>query len=216
MSEPRGLRQLRDQWRSTPRLRYGVMVIMAILGMQGLFMLSDRVRERVATHAADMEMLSRLEGLRKETGWPERAEKMQEMLAAVTDRIPAVAGKGMAQAESQAWLASLAADQALTEPRVKVEDTVDVEGYPDMWQVISRLEGKLPDHGQEAFLRALAEAMPWVQTERIEVSEGSNPRIVVTLRSYYRKAVPVADDRQHQKVDGRPATSNPDAAELAR
>lgn len=216
MSNLRGLQQLRDQWRNTPRLRHGVMVIVAILGLQGLFMLSDQVHKRVATHTADMEMLARLEGLHKEAWWPERAAKMQEMLEAVTERIPEVAGKGMAQAESQAWLTRLAADQALAEPRVKVEDTVDVDGYPDMWQVISRLEGKLPAHGHEAFLRALAEALPWVQTERIEIAEGSTPRVVVTLRSYYRKAAPAAEGQPHQAAGRQGATPNPDAADPAR
>ncbi|MCG8277904.1 hypothetical protein [Stenotrophomonas sp. NLF4-10] len=216
MADLRGLQQLRSQWQATPRLRYGVMVIAAILGLQVLFMLSDLVHARVAAHAADMEMLARLEGLHGETWWPERAGKTQEMLEAITDRIPEVAGKGMAQAESQAWLTRLAADQALAEPRVKVEDTVEVDGYPDMWQVISRLEGKLPGYGHEAFMRAVAEALPWVQVERMEIAEGSTPRVVVTFRSYYRKAPPTADAPSHPATDKQEPTPNPDAADLAR
>lgn len=217
MSDPRRLQQLRSEWRSNPRLRYGAMVIVAILGMQGLFMLSDQVHKRMEIHAGDMEMLARLEGVHKETWWPERAAKTTELLDAVTGGIPEVAGKGMAQAESQAWLTHLATEQQIGESRVKVEDTVDVDGYPDMWQVISRLEGTLPNRGHEAFMRALAGALPWVQVERIEVGEGETPRVVVTFRSYYRKAVPVADGRQPPQSSQNDAISpNPDAADLAR
>lgn len=211
-----GLRQLRSQWRANPRLRYGGMAIIGILGLQGLFMLSDHASQLKAAYTADIEMLARLEGLRKETWWPERADGTNEVLQAVVDRIPEVAGKGMAQAESQAWLTRLAADQKLEDPHVKVESTVDVDGYPDMWQVISRLDGTLPDHGHGAFLHALAEALPWVQVERIEIAEGNAPRVVVTFRSYYRKAA-LADGQQQPPADkSDAATRNPDAADLAR
>lgn len=216
MSDFRGLKQLSSQWHSTPRLRYGAMVIAAILGMQGLFVLSDQVHKRAARYSDDMEMLARLEGLRKETWWPERAGEVKDVLGAVTARIPEVAGKGMAQAESQAWLARLAAEQKLEEPIVKVEDTVDVDGYPDMWQVISRLEGKLPAHGHEAFMRGLADGLPWVQAERIEVAEGGAPRVVVTFRSYYRKT-PIGVDGQGPLAAGKQdLPPSPDAADLAR
>ena len=217
MSDSRRLQQLHAEWRNNPRLRYGGMVIAAILGMQGLFMLSDQVHKRMDAHADDMEMLARLEGVRKETWWPERAGKTVELLETVTEAIPEVTGKGMAQAESQAWLTRLATEQQIGESRVKVEDTVDVDGDPDMWQVISRLEGNLPSHGHEAFMRALAEALPWVQVERIEVGEGETPRVVVTFRSYYRKAAPAADGQPQQVSKRQDATpTNPDAADLAR
>ncbi|MFC6352107.1 hypothetical protein H7691_02525 [Stenotrophomonas sp. CW117] len=218
MSNRRRWQLLRDEWRSNPRLRYGAMVILAILGMQGWFLLSDQVEKRMKAYASDMEMLARLEGVRKEVWWPERAGKVAELLQTVTGTIPEVAGKGMAQAESQAWLAHLVAEQKIGEPRVKVEDTVDVDGYPDMWQVISRLEGNLPNLGHQAFMHSLAEALPWVQVERIEIGEGEAPRVVVTLRSYYRKGVPAVDGHLLQQVSNQQesTTNNPDAADLAR
>ncbi len=216
MSDLRRWHQLRNEWRTSPRLRYGALVIVAILGVQGLFMLSDQVHKRMVGHADDMEMLARLEGMRKESWWPERAGKTTELLAAVVERIPEVAGKGMAQAESQAWLTRLAAEQQLGDPKVKVEDTVDVDGYPDMWQVVSRLEGALPNRGHEAFMRALAEALPWVQVERIEIAEGDAPRVVVTFRSYYRKAVAVTGASPQAPDARNDAPIHPDAAVLAR
>ncbi|PZQ32583.1 MAG: hypothetical protein DI562_03260 [Stenotrophomonas acidaminiphila] len=208
--------QVREQWRGNPRLRYGGMVIVGILGVQGLLMLSDQVDKLKAAYNADTEMLARLEGLRKETWWPERASTAGELLRAVVERIPEVVGKGMAQAESQAWLTRLATDQKLQEPRVKVESTVDVDGYPDMWQVISRLDGTLLDHGHDAFLRALADARPWVQAERIEIAEGDTPRVVVTFRSYYRKAAPGGEGQPAPADMADVAAPHPDAADLAR
>lgn len=210
MSSQRGWRQLRAEWQANPRLRYGGMVIVAILGVQGLLMLSDRIEKDVTAYKGDTDMLARLESVRKETWWPERAKKTQDTLADVTDRIPQVAGKGMAQAQSQAWLTQLAADQKLEEPRVKVEDTVEVDGYPDLWQVVARVEGKLPENGQQAFVQALADALPWIQVERLEIPEGSAPRVVATLRSYYRKAAPAGD------AGKQGATASRDAAEQIR
>lgn len=182
------LRQLRDDWRGNARLRYGGMVIAAILGAQLLWMLSDQVAKRTAAYTGDLEMLARLESMRSEREWPARAKLAQATLQDVSERIPEVAGKGMAQAETQAWLSKLAQDQGLAEPNIKIEEAVDVDGYPELWQVLARLDGKLPAHGHEAFMRALAEALPWVQAERLEVQDGDNPRVVVTFRSYYRKS----------------------------
>lgn len=205
MSGQRGWQQLRAEWRSNPRLRYGGMVIVLILGVQGLLMLSDRIDKYVAAYKGDMEMLARLESVRKETWWPERAKQTQATLDNVTGRIPEVAGKGMAQAESQAWLTHFVADQKLEEPRVKVEDTVDVDGYPDLWQVIARVEGKLPENAHEPFVRALADALPWNQVERLDIPEGSAPRMVATFRSYYRKATPASDAGKQGAAAGRDA-----------
>lgn len=215
MSGLRGWQQLRGEWQANPRLRYGGMVIALILGVQGLLMLSDRIDKHVTAYKGDTEMLARLESLRKETWWPARAKKIGETLEAVTGRIPEVAGKGMAQAESQAWLTRLAAEQKLEEPRVKVEDTVEVDGYPDLWQVVSRVEGKLPENGQEAFVRALAEAMPWIQVERLDIPEGSAPRIGATLRSYYRKT-PSAGSASASPSAGQPPSAGRQTVEQAR
>lgn len=205
MSGQRGWQQLRAEWRANPRLRYGGMVIVLILGVQGLLMLSDRIDKYVAAYKGDTEMLARLESVRKETWWPERAKQAQATLDDVTGRIPEVAGKGMAQAESQAWLTHLLADQKLEEPRVKVEDTVDVDGYPDLWQVIARVEGKLPENAHEPFVRALADALPWNQVERLDIPEGTAPRVVATFRSYYRKAAPAGDAGKQGAAAGRDA-----------
>lgn len=208
MNKPAVLAQLQAQWRENPRLRYGGMVIIAILGVQGLLMLSDRVHARRAAYAADLQMLSRLEGLRKETVWLARAKAASAQLDAVTEQIPEVAGKGMAQAESQAWLTALAAEQKLGEPRIKVEDTVEVEGYPELWQVVARLEGTLPAHAHEGFMRALSDAQPWMQVERLEVAEGDAPRVVATFRGYYRRAAEEAAAKpgQHGASQDRAAS----------
>ena len=75
--------------------------------------------------------------------------------------------------------------------------------YPEMWQVMARLDGQIPQYGQAAFLRALSEALPWIQAERLEIAEGDQPRTVLVVRGYYRQA-----------EDGEPAAARelaPDA-----
>ena len=65
-------------------------------------------------------------------------------------------------------------------------------------------------------MRALAEALPWVQVERIEIAEGDAPRVVVTFRSYYRKAVAVTGASPQAPDARNDAPIHPDAADLAR
>ena len=57
-----------------------------------------------------------------------------------------------------------------------------------MWQVMARLDGKLPQYGQAGFLRELSEALPWIQAERLEIVEGQPGRVSLVVRGYYRRA----------------------------
>ena len=61
-------------------------------------------------------------------------------------------------------------------------------GYPDLWQVMARLDGKLPQYGQAGLLRELSEALPWIQAERLEIDEADPARVVLVVRGYYRQA----------------------------
>ena len=94
-----------------------------------------------------------------------------------------------------------------------MEDTLDVPDHPDMWQVLARLDGQIPAFRHEKFLRAVAQDMPWIQVERLEIAEGTPARVGMTVRSYYRRSpvAPVAADAATPPVS--PPVSE-DAAEL--
>ena len=178
----------RDEWRANRRLRLAGMAALAFVGIHLLLAMGDQ-RQALAEHyGRDVELQARLAGMQEQKDWPERAEQAVAGLAEMRAKVPAVTGAGLAQAEMQAWLTALAASNGLSDSRVKVEDTLNVRGYPDMWQVMARLDGKLPQYGQAGFLRELSEALPWIQAERLEIDEADPARVVLVVRGYYRQA----------------------------
>ena len=178
----------RDEWRANRRLRLAGMAALAFLGIHLLLAMGVQRQALVERHGRDVELQARFAGMQEQKDWPERAEQAQAGLAEMRARIPAVTGAGLAQAELQAWLTALAASNGLSEPKVRVEDTLDVPGYPDLWQVMARLDGKLPQYGQAGLLRELSEALPWIQAERLEIDEADPARVVLVVRGYYRQA----------------------------
>ena len=179
----------RDEWRANRRLRVAGMAALAFLGLHLLLAMGDQRGVLAERYGRDVELQARFAGMQEQKDWPERADQAEAGLQDMRARIPAVTGAGLAQAEMQAWLTELAARTGLVDPKVKVEDTLDVPDYPEMWQVMARLDGQIPQYGQAAFLRALSEALPWIQAERLEIADGDQPRTVLEVRGYYRQAV---------------------------
>ncbi|MCM2355575.1 MAG: hypothetical protein NDI68_02680, partial [Arenimonas sp.] len=56
-------------------------------------------------------------------------------------------------------------------------------------------EGGVPAGGLERFLQALSSGLPWIQVERLEVTEGRETQLSAIVRGYYRKPdeAPVED-----------------------
>lgn len=178
----------RDEWQANRRLRLAALVAVVFVALHALAGLESRRQALAVRHASDLALLARMEGLRDQTEWDARAAQAEDALDQMRARVPEVTGAGLAQAELQNWLTELAARTGLAGPGVRVEDTLDVPGYPDMWQVMARLEGQIPQYGEGAFLQALSEGLPWIQVERLEIGDGTPARAVVTVRGYYRRA----------------------------
>lgn len=199
-----------EEWRANRRLRMAVLVALVVLAVNVIVALETQKRELIAGYTSDLELQARLEGVSRQSQWVERAKDAGARLEALRAQLPLVSGSGLAQAELQSWLTQLASSTGITEPQVKVEDTLEVEGHPDMWQVLARLDGQVPVYGHAAFLRAVSDGLPWIQVERLEIAEGTPARVGLTVRSYYRRGqAPAATP------DPVPPPVSEDAADLA-
>lgn len=208
-----GWAKIQDEWRSNRRLRMAGLVALVVLSVHGMMMLETKKRALMESYTSDLELKARLQQVGRQSQWVVRAKEADAALQALQDRIPQVSGSGLAQAELQTWLTELATSTGITEPRVRVEDTLDVPDHPGMWQVLARLDGQIPAFGQEKFLRAVAEGMPWIQVERLEIAEGTPARLGMTVRSYYQRGQALPDPLDASATPDPPAVSD-DAAEL--
>ena len=197
-----------EEWRANRRLRMAVLVALVVFAVNVIVALETQKRELIASYTGDLELQARLEGVSRQSQWAVRAKEAEARLEALRGQLPVVSGSGLAQAELQSWLTQLASSTGITEPQVKVEDTLEVEGHADMWQVLARLDGQLPAYGHAAFLRAVSDGLPWIQVERLEVAEGVPARVGLTVRGYYRRG-------QAPAPDPVPPPVSEDAADLA-
>lgn len=198
----------RQEWRQSRRLRLGTLVVLLVLGLHAAMSLSDRRGAVVEEYVRDARLLQRLEDASRESLWPQRAEQAQTALTGLRDTLPQVASSGLAQAELQAWLTQQAQVAGLQDPRVRVETTLEVPDRPELWQVLARLDATVPDGTLAPFLRALSLGLPWIQAERLEVTEGRDTRLTLVARGYYRRP---------DAVGGEPVPGEPvvDAAAAA-
>lgn len=199
-----------EEWRANRRLRMAVLIALVVLSVNVIVSLETRKQALIASYTSDLELQARLEGVSRQVQWKLRAKDAEARLEALRGQLPVVSGSGLAQAELQSWLTQLASAAGLAEPQVKVEDTLEVEGHPDLWQVLARLDGQLPAYGQAAFLRAVSDGLPWIQVERLEIAEGMPARVGLTVRGYYRRG-----QAQVTAPDPVPAPVSEDAADLA-
>ncbi|PZO08396.1 MAG: hypothetical protein DCF27_08945 [Lysobacteraceae bacterium] len=202
--------QVRQEWKQNRRFRLGLLVVLMVLGLQAVLMLSDRQKVLAESYGREAALLQRLAEASRESAWPERADQAEAALAAARSTVPQVSSAGLAQAELQAWLSGQAASAGLQEPRVRAEATLDVPGQADLWQVIARLDAVVPPGRLEGVLLALSTGLPWIQAERVEVTEGRETRLGVIVRAYYRK--PAAPDA----AEPAPAEAVPAAAGVSQ
>ena len=203
-----------EEWRANRRLRMAVLIALVVLSVNVIVSLETRKQALIAGYTSDLELQARLEGVSRQSQWKLRAKDAEARLEALHGQLPVVSGSGLAQAELQSWLTQLASSTGLVGPQVKVEDTLEVEGHPDLWQVLARLDGQLPEYGQATFLRAVSDGLPWIQVERLEIAEGVPARMGLTVRSYYRRGQAQAAVPE-PALDPVPPPVSEDAADLA-
>lgn len=183
--------RIRHDWRQNARLRWGVLVVVLILGARAILAVSDSRVELAKQYERDAALLGRLEATASETDWPRRARAAEAARRALVEAIPVARNEGAARADLQARLDQLAKDAVLGGASVRVETVLDVPGHPELRQAVGRLEGTVATPLDVApIARALAAGLPWIQAEQFEVAEAQPARIVAIVRAFYRKADP--------------------------
>lgn len=207
--------RIRHEWRQNARLRWGVLVVVLILGARAVLAVSDSRVELAEQYERDAALLGRLEATASETDWPRRARNAQAARHALVEAIPVARNEGAARADLQARLDQLAKDAVLGGAVVRVETVLDVPGHPELRQAVGRLEGTVATPLDVApVARALAAGLPWIQAEQFEVAEAQPARVVAIVRAFYRKAEPTPTG-----AGGAPASpdsSAPDASGVSR
>ena len=198
-----------QQWRQNPRLRYAVLLVLAILATHGVLKIADRRDEVAKSWAHDQELMGRFREVDAEPEWTKRSTELMQQWRESVARLPHAATMGEAKAEQQVWLSDFAKRNKFATAKISVQDALDVPAHPGMIQVVSRIDvdGVAPWLYADP-LREVAAALPWRQVQRAEIVGVSPGKLSLTFRNYYRTdkfALPPAVPETQSRADKIPA-----------
>ncbi|MBS0226985.1 MAG: hypothetical protein JSS25_11665 [Proteobacteria bacterium] len=176
-----------QQWRQNPRLRYAVLLVLAILAMHGVLKIADRRDELAKAWAHDQELMTRYREVVAEPRWPQRSAMLMQQWRDSVLALPHATTMGEAKAEQQVWLTKFASRNKLTAAKIVIQDALDVPAHPGMIQVVSRIDGDGVSPWLYADpLREAAAALPWRQVQRAEITAVNPGKLSLVFRNYYR------------------------------
>lgn len=103
-----GLVALREQWAANRRLRWGLLLIAAILWIQGLLMLGDGAQALRQQSDSLREDVDRLQAQSRSKAWPGRADDARQQVDALRSMLWQEGDIGLAEAAVQDWVRALA------------------------------------------------------------------------------------------------------------
>jgi hypothetical protein len=188
MSRPgtAGLRQVREEWRSNPRLRLGVAVVAAIGALYLLLVLVDWRRELHAQYQQRTLQLYKMAALAGQEQWSVRAQNAQNLQKSLQAEIPRAASIGLAQAEVQATIRQLLnafGPNLASESRPPTQ----VRAQPGLWRIPVTIRGLVGQAQLMEILRRIegSDRLVVIDDFQLAFVQG-RPNITLTAVAYYR------------------------------
>ncbi|MDE2407746.1 MAG: hypothetical protein KGL91_07780 [Xanthomonadaceae bacterium] len=180
------LRGMRDEWRSNPRLRWGVLAAAVVAFLYLCLVLMDW---RSALHMQYQQrtlQLYKMDALAGQEHWLGRAQNAKAAEKALQAEIPNAATIGLAQAEAQTMVRQLmtAFGNKLTS---EARPPAEVTGQPGVWKIPVTLRGVLSQPQMLEILRKLESSDRLVTVEEFSFTFVQGlPNMSLTLAAYYR------------------------------
>ena len=183
---------LRQQLDANPRLKWGTVLIVALLlafAVQEL----EGARADLQKRAIDEEVkLRRIKSLQGQDVWLSRAQETERLHKALLAELPEVATPGLAQAGLQTWLRSLTAKSPQgNEIRVAVDTAAAVEAIPGVIRFHATLSGGMSARQIMDLMRQIESATNLVVIETTQIRSDQNNNFNITMNAYYRSRSPV-------------------------
>ena len=178
------LQDFRAEFAVNARLRAGVWVIGAVVLFYLSLLQSDRVTAAHDVYAAEAGRLARTEGLLEREDWPQLLAAERAANEALEGAYWQADTQGLAQAQLQAALASIAGGLKLRDVRVQPGLTQPVPEVPGVWRVQAQFSASHDSGAQLQVLYALATHPKKLVIDRVDLVQG-RARLVTLLSAYF-------------------------------
>lgn len=180
------IRQVRDEWRSNPRLRWGVAAIAVIGFVYLMLVLLDWRRELHAHYQQRTLQMYKMSALAGQEQWSVRAQAAQNLQKSLQAGIPRAATIGLAQAEVQTTIRQLlnAFGPKLASD---AKPPVQVRSQPGLWRVPVTMRGMLSQAQLMEILRRIESSDRLFVIDEFQLAfVQGQPNVTVTAVAYYR------------------------------
>lgn len=195
------LEDLFKQLRDTPRLRWGVAVIIGIAWLYAILLMNDNLHQLTQQHRAAVHALTRLNSLLAQSEWQARMTSSKIMVAQLEGSLWQAPTAGLAQAALQdeltATLNKVGATHSLISVTVIDEIVADaMEQNPqtattttprDLWKIKAKLGFDYDAPHLLAFLQQLETQDKKLVIEALSVHQAPTAHIEMEIVAYFQK-----------------------------
>lgn len=179
-------RQAREEWRSNPRLRWGVAVVAWIALVYLLLVLLDWRRELHDEYQQRTLQLYKMAALAGQEQWSVRAQSALTLEKSLQAEIPRVATIDLAQAEMQTTIRQILNAFG---PKLSSDSRppVQVRSQPGLWRVPVTIRGILTQAQLIEILRRIESSDRLIVIDEFQMGfVQGQPNITLTAVAYYR------------------------------
>ena len=180
------LRQVREEWRSNPRLRWGVAAIAAIMFVYLLVVLADWRRDLHEQYQQRTLQLYKMAALAGQEQWAVRAQAATNLRKSLQAEIPSAATIGLAQAEVQATVRQILNAFG---PKMSSESRppAQVPTQQGVWRVPVTIRGLLTQAQLMEILRRIESSDRLFVIDEFQLGfVQGQPNVTLTAVAYYR------------------------------
>lgn len=179
-------RQAREEWRSNPRLRWGVAAVAAIALVYLLLVLVDWRRELHDEYQQRTLQLYKMAALAGQEGWSVRAQSALTMEKSLQAEIPSAGTIGLAQAEVQNTIRQILNAFG---PKLSSDSRppVQVRSQPGLWRIPVTMRGLVGQAQLLEILRRIESSDRLIVVDEFQLGfVQGQPNITMTVVAYYR------------------------------
>ena len=194
--------------KSSPRLRWGILGIVAILWLYGVLELRDAVQAKGDVYRTANRKAARIHAMANQTEWPSRLVEAQSLQVELENRLWRENTIGLAQASFHDWLSLQAQKSNMTKVQLTVAkqeddggDGKDLSGKSDggpsaktgQWKISARIAFDFNPQSFYPWLSQMTSNEKKVVVESLTIRSMPVPKAELLLVAYFSKPTSTAD-----------------------
>lgn len=176
--------QIFTELKTSPRLRLGLALILAVLWLNGILSLRDELAAEAKRQIQSLSQIARVRQYATQTEWPERAKQARITQMELEERLWRSSTQGLAQAAVQDWLTQGLSQSGVGRPEVSLvqgADAAKADGEGGPWKIKAKLMFDFSPQSFSAWMSKLASHDRQIVMEQLIVRMEPVPRVEMML-----------------------------------